>query len=259
MATTETLSTESAEGDSELGDRLESGDAASDGARPDDARTERASVRVRPEVPTESTGRLWKATAGVGVVSLLAALAVVVLPGTVEFTNEVVRSLRAVALLLGALVGLSGLYVAYHRESGEESDDEAGAPIELPAANPERPHGRTHDAIGTRLDGRLDAIDGAVDDHPETYQAYKIEQSLRGLSVRVVATVADCSMERAREHVEAGTWTDDVRAAAFVGGDEAPERPLQTRVADWASGRPFARQVEATVDELAALMEVDGT
>lgn len=225
-------------------------------------RTASASIRADSDRDETPAGWLWKRVATAGVLALAAAVAVVVLPGTVlpplELANETVRSLRSFAVLLGAFVGIFGLYVAYHRGDGDDVDDSPVESVELPAENPERTHGPTNAAVGSELDDRLERVGGLVEDAPdEAYSAYQIERSLRGLAVRVVSTTADCSTERAREHVDQGTWTDDVRAAAFVGGEDGPERTVRMRIGDWASGRPFDRQVEATVDELAARMGVD--
>lgn len=260
MATTETLVDDAASDEETLTD-YDHAVALDDVAVDDVSETASASLRARSDETDLADGWLWKLLAGVGVASLVAALAVVALPGWVvpplDLANGTVRSLRSFALLLGSFVGILGLGVAYYRDPGREAEAGGAESIELPAANPEQPHGRTNEAVGTRLDEHLDVVGDVVDDtHSEAYSAYKIEQSLRGLAVRVVADAADCSLDRAREHVDRGTWTDDVRAAAFVGGDEATSRSLQTRLRDWASGRSFARQVEATVDELAETMGV---
>ena len=228
----------------------------------EETRTASASIRTRTADGSAPRGRLWKAAVAAGVLALLAAVAVVIPAATgttwPRLRPETVRSLRQFALLLAAFVGIFGLYVAYHRDVGDGPADPGSESIELPASNPERAQGPTRDAVGDRLDDQLERIGGLVDDADgKAYTAYKIRRSLRGLTVRVVSSAADCSTERAREHVDRGTWTDDVRAAAFVGGDSAPSRPLTVRVRDWASGDAFDRQVTATVEELAALAGVD--
>lgn len=248
---------------------LSSGDHIDDelAAARDDVETATASLRARTETPPSDDGRLWKAVAGLGGLSLLGAVAVVVLPGTllqpVQFRTGTVESLRSFALLLGAFVGIFGLYVAYHREPGvdadEESIDETGDRVtarELPPLDLERARGPKNETVGAKLDEDLDRIGGMVEgDSSVQYTAHQLRRNLEGLAVRVVADAADCSTARAQHHVAQGTWTDDVRAAAFVGGPDAPERPLVMRIRDWADGEQFDRQVRATVDELAALDE----
>ncbi len=233
-------------------------------ARTDDAVTGTASGSVRAGSGGTETadGWLWKPVAAVGCLSLVAAVAVLVVPGTLvaplDLAAETVRSLRSFAMLLGAFVGVFGLYVAYSRDLETGAGDSPSDAVELPAANPDAPDDVDHRAVGADLDERIARIGGLVDRTPdEAYDAYRVRRTLRDLSIRVVASTADCSLARAREHVDRGTWTDDVRAAAFVGGDDAPERPASMRLTDWASGRSFDRRVEATVDELAALVGVE--
>jgi len=254
MATTDTL----AEGDRRERDEPTDGPVAgSTGVGSGTGDT--ASAALRGRVPDESRahGWRWKVAAGLGALSLLGALAVVVLPGTVlepvRFTAATARSLRSLALLLGVFVGLFGLYVVARRDPPDDADDGAGS-VDLASLRPERSHGPSGDAVGTRLDAHLDRIGGLVDRrYDDRYTAYKVEQSLEALAVAVVAEAADCSRERAADHVAAGTWTDDVRAAAFLGGPDAPDRPLAMRIRDWTNGAAYDRQVRATVDELAAI------
>ena len=222
------------------------------------ADTARASVRARTREKQSDMGWLWKVPAALGGLSLLGAVGVVVLPGTVvqpvQFATETVRALRSLGLLLGAFVGVIGLYVAYHRDSGDDRSGDLIAAVELPAANPERSHGPTNDVVGTEIDHQLDRVGGMVDGNPGNhYTAYKVKQRLAALARRVVADATGCSEERAREHVDEGTWTDDVRAASFLGGPDAPERTLAMRIRDWASGSTFDRQVVATVNEIVEL------
>lgn len=223
----------------------------------DDAATATAAVRARRNQADAEDGWRWRVVAGLGVLSLAAAVAVVALPGTllppVRFTAETVASMRSFALLLGAFVGIFGLYVAYHRETDETVADDAPS-VDLPSEDPELSHGPTNDAVGAQLDQYLERIGGMADGSSgNQYTVYKVRQNLEALAVRVVADAAGCSRARAQHHVAQGTWTDDVRAAAFVGGRDAPEPTLAMRIRDWANGSTFDRQVRATVDELARL------
>lgn len=254
MATTDSL----ADGDRHEPDEQTVGlptDSSEDS--PGGGDTARAALRGQVHDTSRDAGWRWTVAAGLGALSLLGALAVVVLPGTVlqpvRFTAATAQSLRSVALLLGGFVGLFGLYVVYHRDPADDADD-GSETVDLAALRPERPRGPSNDAVGTRLDAHLDRIGGQVDQgYDDRYTAYRVEKNLESLAVAVVAEAADCSRERAREHVAAGTWTDDVRAAAFVGGPDAPDRPPSMRIRDWASGATYDRQVRATVDELAAI------
>lgn len=231
--------------------------AASSGVGSEGGDTARAALRGRVRETTTNDGWRWKVATGLGAVSLLGALAVVVLPGTVlepvRFTAATVQSLRSVALVLGGFVGLFGLYVVARRDPPDDADDGTET-VDLAAMRPERSQGPANDASGTQLDAHLERIGGQVDPgYDDKYTAYRVEKNLESLAVAVVAETADCPRERARDHVAAGTWTDDVRAAAFVGGPDAPSRPLSMRIRDWANGATYDRQVRATVDELAAI------
>lgn len=223
--------------------------------------TARAALRGRVRDAPGEDGWHWKFAAGLGTLSLLGALTVVALPGTVvrpvRFTAGTVDLLRFVALLLAGVVGVFGLYVVSHRDPAD-GGSRGSATVDLAAMRPERPGGPSNETVGTQLDDRLERIGGQVDsEYDDRCRAYRVEENLESLAVAVVAEAADCSRERAREHVAAGTWTDDVRAAAFVGGPTAPERPLSMRIRDWANGDAYDRQVRATVDELAAISGVD--
>ncbi|NHN57691.1 MULTISPECIES: hypothetical protein [Halorussus] len=57
-----------------------------------------------------------------------------------------------------------------------------------------------------------------------------LRDTLREAAVTAVADRDNCSPERARERIAAGTWTDDPHAAAFLGGDDAPSPPLLDRL-----------------------------
>jgi len=256
MATTDTRSDEQSTDPVELDDQYDARRTAGQNEQV----TASGALRAGSPADGADSGWLWKLVTGVGVCLLLGAVGVVVAAGTLgtsDLTNETIRSLRSFALLLGVFVGISGLYVAYHRDTGLEDDGTPGS-IELPATRPERAHGQPTVAVGTELDEQLADLDRIVhESNTEAYEVYTLERSLRGLAVRVVASTSGWTVERAREHVDDGTWTDDVRAAAFVADEDGPTRPPSVRLRDWAHGTPIERQVKATVDELAALMEVD--
>lgn len=218
--------------------------------------TSRGTIRSSPDEDV-AAGWAWRVVAGVGVVALVAAVAMIAAPRQFapSLRTDVVRSLRTVALVLGGTAGLIGLLSAYHRgRGGVETAGQAG--VELPVV-PESLGGDADAVPGTKLDDAIESIGGRVHGSDDVYTVMKVRSSLRGLAIRVTATTADCSRERASELVENGAWTDDVRAAEFVGGDEVPDLPLGLRIRDWASGRAFERRVEATVDELAERMGVD--
>lgn len=82
-------------------------------------------------------------------------------------------------------------------------------------------------------------------------------EELEKAAVTAVADRENCSRDRARERVEAGTWTDDVHAAAFLGGAEAPNPPLLDRVLVAArSESPFQFRIRRTADAIARVAGV---
>lgn len=78
----------------------------------------------------------------------------------------------------------------------------------------------------------------------------RVRHSLHELAVAVVADSEGIPRSAAAERVADGTWTDRRRAAVLLGEDVRPLGPT-VRLLDWASGRPFERQVTAAVVEIA--------
>lgn len=211
----------------------------------------------------------WRWVAAVGVVVLVGALLVGVVPGRYvpEVPVGVGGAVRSAVLAGGAAIGLFGLYSL----SGEAPDgDEEVAetpqtewrdidddPVELATRTRSRTTGGSG-GIGRELDAELERIGGLVDgtNRSESYRAYKVEQNLRELAVRVLRSETSWSDSEARQRLESGRWTDDPRAAAFL-SEETVDLPVGVRLIDWANGEMFRRQVDATVDELAQYMEVE--
>ena len=82
-------------------------------------------------------------------------------------------------------------------------------------------------------------------------------EALEAAAITAVADRENCSREQARERIEAGTWTDDAHAAAFLGGAEAPSPPLLDRMKVAASAES-ARQfgIRRTADAVARVAGV---
>jgi len=79
-----------------------------------------------------------------------------------------------------------------------------------------------------------------------------LRDALEEAALTAVADRENCSREQAAEALDAGTWTDDVHAAAFLGGADAPSPPLLDRVKIAASGEsPFQLQIRRTADAVA--------
>lgn len=106
--------------------------------------------------------------------------------------------------------------------------------------------------VGADIDGAFDALDADDSTAWSTMNARRVLRSeLRRAAVTALAARGH-SREEAERLVETGAWTDDRRAAAFLGDVTLP---LRTRVRDWASGEGQRRRAEAAVEELAAMTE----
>jgi hypothetical protein len=125
----------------------------------------------------------------------------------------------------------------------------------VPRPVPERAHYDEHRTAGDAVDSvfTTDASDpDALQSRRETARG-----RIRETAITVVAAAENCDPETAAGRIRDGTWTDDPRAAAFLGG--AKFAPLRIRIRDWASGEQFERwathavaEIEAVNDEKAA-------
>ena len=108
------------------------------------------------------------------------------------------------------------------------------------------------DRVGGDIDEAFDALGG---EETTSWTAMNAERVLRA-ELRRSAVAALTARGHAREEAErlldAGAWTDDRRAAAFLGDEHLP---LSLRVRDWASGEGARRRAEAAARELARLVE----
>lgn len=188
-------------------------------------------------------GVVRKAAIGVGVLSLGAAVALIVAPdrladsgvgAALEGTPVDTVAKLGLALVFGTLSLVSGLSRA---EAGERS---------LPT--PETV-GAERATTGAEIDRQLDivAADGA---HSQQARA-RVRREVRSVAVDTLVDVEDVSEATAEQRLETGTWTDDPRAAAFLGGDDVPRPSLSIRLRDWLSADPaFTRRARAAVTEL---------
>jgi hypothetical protein len=218
----------------------------------DDSSRDIARAYVDATIEREPAGRLWLVFAFAALVALAGATVVVTVPGLVELAvgADAVRQLRSAAPLLGAVVGALGLYGLYDRhESPEYESDET---VELPAANPKSTQGAGQTVVGADIDELLESIDGRVDPYNglEASYAADIRRELRETAERVIVDATGVTESVAAAAIEDGSWTDDRRAASFLGGEDVPEPPLPVQLRDWASGEGFDRKVDATVEAI---------
>ncbi|MBV0900965.1 DUF7269 family protein [Haloarcula salina] len=221
----------------------------------------RATVDASVERP--EPGRRFLALTFAGLASLAAAVLVVTVPSLVPASESVdPAALRTLASAGAVAVGLVGLYTICfepvpdgraQREADDESHDDLLRDIE----STERPSGGSADLVGGDIDYKLERIGGRVDPASglEASYAADVRGDLRAAARRALVRRTERTRDEAVEAVETGTWTDDRRAAALLGGDAAPDPPIAVQVRDWASGEGFDRRVEAATAEIHALSE----
>lgn len=217
--------------------------------------TQSARVRVDRTAETTGSGRLWRVFACVGLASVVAAVVVATVPGLVESLADAgtTATLRAAIPVAAVGVALVGLYGVVSRDHSERRD--SGAPVELPTVDPESKQGPEQTVVGAEIDDVLDRIDGRVDpyDGLEASYAADVRRRLRKTVERTLIRRTDMGPDEARAAVEDGTWTEDRRAASFVGGDRVADPSLGLQLRDWASGEGFDRSVDATIEEIRRL------
>lgn len=133
---------------------------------------------------------------------------------------------RALLLGLGVVLGL-GAIVFTHTAAGS-GHGQAGPLVERP---PEAVHAESSSPPGSKFDRSIGKGD--------------VRETLAETTVETLVRQAGTDRADARAAVEAGTWTDDPVAAAFLG---APTQPLSARIRHWLD--PAAerqRRVDRTV------------
>lgn len=200
---------------------------------------------------------------GVGVTALCLSVAVAFGAPMGPFA---VLATPATAVLAGVLAGGIGLRAAYRamtgRTDGTGGENGSSVPVPVPTL-PRGPdsEGDVDDTVGGTLDGLVATVAGDAeaengDTLVLTRKRRTVRSTVRRAAVDVLVDTEGLTFETASELVETGEWTTDPRAAAFL-GSEAPPPPVAMRLRDWAAGERFRRQVEAAVDEIAALAGVE--
>ncbi|MFC7116404.1 DUF58 domain-containing protein [Natronoarchaeum sp. GCM10025703] len=171
----------------------------------------------------------------IGIVALGLSLLAIVSPGLVAFNLD-----RVLVSGVGGLVLLQAVRVIQARRRDDR--DEAVTPDpELPIATP---------PPGEDLESELERF---LDARQIYYRQTRLRKGLREAAVTVLSQYESQSTAEAEAAVEAGTWTDDMYAAAFIGGEQAPTPPLRVRVPNALRREsPFKRGGRHTVDAIAA-------
>lgn len=110
---------------------------------------------------------------------------------------------------------------------------------------------------GVRFDWTYDDFEGALAAATAPHQdgrryggREQVRETLAALAVDAVSESEGIDRAAAAARVADGRWTDRRRAAVLLGDDVAPLSP-RVRLLDWASGRPYGRQVDAAVVAIA--------
>ena len=179
----------------------------------------------------------------VGVVAVALGLLMAFVPGFAAAIGTGYAAVTAVGLL--ALV--QGLRVARARQA-----------TEVDAA--ETPDVETVESVPTPGD-EFDRTVAELRSGPRRVlirERSDLRETLEEAAVTAVADRDNCTPERARARIADGTWTEDVHAATFLGGDDAPSPPLLTRLKLAASTEsPYQHRMRRTADAVARAAGVD--
>lgn len=184
--------------------------------------------------------RVRNVLASLGAVLVGLGFLFVVQPGLAAVL-PIPRLALVVVGLLGAVEGIRSVQRRRGSEivGAEPPDPEFGIETDAP--------GDDFDARIARLSTRRGWIGGDFD---------RVENRLRTAAITVVAARYGLSKPEARERVEAGSWTEDPVAAAFLGGPTVPQPPLEVRLRMRLGTTPrFQRYVHRTADAIAATWE----
>ncbi|WP_435320568.1 DUF7269 family protein [Haloarchaeobius sp. TZWSO28] len=197
----------------------------------------------------------------VGTGALVGALVLAFLPYPMEPSRPYVEGIltnRGTVLFLGLTGGIIGAVHLYRTERDETTDVLSGV-------FPEGASYQARESAGDSFDSSVQNLTGELPDSNSSSwwrsrERLEVERQVRAVAVEVLQSSENWTEAEARAHLERGTWTDNPRAARFLGGNEAPELPLKMQFFDWLSGEAFERHVTHTVDELAdcaGLLEED--
>lgn len=179
----------------------------------------------------------------VGVVAVALGVLLVVQPG---LATAVAADYVAV-VVVGLLALVQGLRVARARRRSEIRGAET-PDVETVETMPTPGHEFDARVAGLRSGPRRSTI----------RERANVREMLEEAAVSTVAERENCSQERAREKIDAGTWTDDVHAAAYLGGADAPKPPLLSKLRFLASpDSTYQIRMRRTADAIARVAGVE--
>jgi len=232
--------------------------------------TARATIDISVDRPTP--GRRFVQYTLLGLAALAGAVFVATFPSVLPAVDSgTAADIRVVASVSAAAIGLFGLYSIVRdgesdlpsvkgrqpRKPYHDSDTGDNKSTELldELLDPETTQTDTIDLVGDDIDDLLSEIDGRVDPYNglEASYAAEVRDRLREAARQVLVETTDMSQVEAARAVMLGSWTDDRRATAFLGGPDATDPPIEMQLRDWASGEAFDRKVEAATAEIRRL------
>ena len=174
----------------------------------------------------------------IGIVALGAGIVAIVAPGTIPLRPD-----RVIVSLIGVLALVQALRVVKRRRGG--TLDEAKTP------EPER-------SITTPQPGEdFESLLSQLLDKRRVYPHLKnVREGLSTAAVAVLTRFGGDTESKAKERVEAGTWTDDIYAASFLGGEDAPRVPLRRQLRDKLARESLTqRKLRHTVAAIEAVVD----
>ena len=177
--------------------------------------------------------------ASLGILTLGTGLAAIASPGLVAFDPG-----RVLVWSVGGLALVEALRVVQGRRHADLDEAETPDP-ELPSATP---------SPGEDLE---DALEQFIDSRESYFRRSRLREGLRSAAIAVLTRYDVYSEAEAEAALEAGTWTADPVAAAFLGGESAPTLPVRTRVGNWLRRESSTeRGVRRAVDAITAVAGV---
>lgn len=183
---------------------------------------------------------------GIAVVGIGLGIAVRIAPPIDTIELKAVDFLGTDYLLVaavGAVAGIATVLVVTARALSSGHQLSTPDPESVPAV-PE---------LGGELDRFIDGSAGRR--HFRSAERDDIRHRLRAAATTAVMHREGCDHTAASEQIENGDWTDDIEAAAFLGGPGAPRPPLVARAEAAIDGQLWvqrgARRAVAAVIDLA--------
>jgi hypothetical protein len=238
-------------------DRLTDSRLAGRDSSRSDCSTGRTERRVMTDGGTASRWSFGRVTrlllAGIGLVLVSLTMIILFRPNLlpldqipVSRLSDSIRNNLLQALGVTALAGGILIYLGRHVLGIGRSSTSARDRNPLPYS-PESIRTSPAEQVGTAFDEHLAAIESTSRDNGID----RIERNLRERAIELQTVYEGYDEQTASERVDTGQWTDDPRAAAFLGGAGVAGPGWRTELWDWLRPMPRdERRIRHTVDAL---------